>query len=129
MPKRFQLREQPIIAFVATCDPVRARKFYAEVLGLPLVSEEMPFALVFDVQGIMLRVTIVQELTPAGYTVLGWCVPGIAQAAKALKEAGVQFERYPGMKQDELGVWTSPSGAKIAWFNDPDGNTLSISEH
>lgn len=129
MAANFQLREQRIIAFVATCDPDRAKKFYRDTLGLRLVSEQRPFALEFDVNGIMLRVTIVDEFKPAGFTVLGWQVPQIKAAAKALTKAGVKFERYPGMDQDELGVWNSPSGARIAWFKDPDGNTLSISEH
>jgi catechol 2,3-dioxygenase-like lactoylglutathione lyase family enzyme len=129
MPKKFQLREQPIMAFVATCDPERAKKFYRDTLGLRLVSEQLPFALVLDAHGIMLRVTIVKKLKPAGFTVLGWQVPKIEVAAKALTKAGVEFERYPGMEQDELGVWSSPNGARVAWFKDPDGNILSISEH
>jgi catechol 2,3-dioxygenase-like lactoylglutathione lyase family enzyme len=129
MAAKFQLREQPIIAFVATCDPDRAKKFYRDTLGFKLVSEQLPFALEFDANGIMLRVTIVKKFKPAGFTVLGWQVPKIKAAAKALTKAGVKFERYSGMDQDELGVWNSPSGARIAWFKDPDGNTLSISEH
>ena len=118
-----------MIAFVATRDPALAKEFYRDTLGLRLVSEELPFALVFDLNGIMLRVTIVKDVKPAGYTILGWQVPDIAAGAKALQKAGVRFERYPGMDQDESGIWTSPSGAKVAWFKDPDGNTLSISEH
>ena len=129
MPKKFRLREQHIIAFIATRDPAGAKKFYSGTLGLPLVSEELPFALVFDAHGTMLRVTVVKTLSPAGYTVLGWQVPDIAVAAKDLRKAGVQFERYPGMQQDELGIWTSPGGSRVAWFKDPDGNTLSLSEH
>ncbi len=117
------------MAFVATCDPDRARKFYCDALGLPLIHDELPFALVFDVGGTMLRVTVVESLKPAPFTVLGWQVPDIATAVKALQSAGVEFQRYAGMPQDELGVWTSPSGAKIAWFKDPDGNTLSLSQH
>ena len=95
---------------VATSDPDRAKKFYRDTLGLRLVSEEMPFALVFDAHGTMLRVTIVKKLSPARYTVLGWQVPNIVAAAKALLEAGVRFERYQGMQQDELGIWSSPGG-------------------
>jgi hypothetical protein len=94
-----------------------------------LVSEELPFALVFDAHGIVLRVTIVKKLKPAGYTVLGWQVPRIKAAAKALTKAGVVFERFPGMQQDDLGIWSSPNGGRVAWFKDPDGNTLSVSEH
>ena len=129
MPDKFQLGEQHVIAFIATSDPDRAKKFYRDTLGLRLVSEELPFALVFDANGIMLRVTIVEKVKPAGYTVLGWQVPKIKPAAEALAKAGVVFERFPGMDQDDLGIWSSPSGAKVAWFKDPDGNTLSISEH
>jgi catechol 2,3-dioxygenase-like lactoylglutathione lyase family enzyme len=129
MPEQFQLREQRIIAFVATRDPARAKRFYSDTLGLPLMSEEIPFALVFDAHGTMLRVTIVKELSAAEYTVLGWQVLSIVVAAKSLQKAGVRFERYQGMLQDELGIWTSPGGGKVAWFKDPDGNTLSISEH
>ena len=114
---------------VATRDAARAMRFYRDTLGLRLVSEQMPFALVFDAHGTMLRVTIVKEVRAAGYTVLGWQVPDIAVATKALQEAGIRFERYSGMEQNELGIWTSPGGGKVAWFKDPDGNTLSISEH
>jgi catechol 2,3-dioxygenase-like lactoylglutathione lyase family enzyme len=89
----------------------------------------MPFALVYDAHGTMLRVTIVKKVNTAGYTVLGWKVPSILAAANALSAAGVRFERYQGMEQDDLGIWTSPGGGKIAWFKDPDGNTLSISQH
>jgi catechol 2,3-dioxygenase-like lactoylglutathione lyase family enzyme len=115
------------VAFVATANPSSAKAFYGNVLGLPLVSED-DFALVFDANGTMLRVQIVKELRPAPYTALGWSVPGIHAAAAGLQAAGVQFERYPWMRQDEQGVWTSPSGAKIAWFKDPDGNVLSLTE-
>lgn len=129
MPTAFRLAETDIIAFVATRDPGRAKDFYERILGLPLVSDELPFALVFDAHGTMLRVTAVRELTPAGYTVLGWKVTDIAAAAKAMNQAGVHFERFPGMEQDEAGIWSASGGAKVAWFKDPDGNTLSISQH
>jgi hypothetical protein len=76
----------------------------------------------------MLRVTIGEKVAVAPYTVLGWQVGNIVATAKALQKAGVKFERYQGMAQDELGVWSAPSGAKVAWFKDPDGNTLSITE-
>ena len=126
---QFCLGEEPIIAFVASSDPAAARAFYRDQLGLRLVSEELPFALVFDAHGTMLRVTIIKEVTPASYTVLGWRVSDIALAAKALQQAGVKFERYVGMEQDERGIWTAPGGTRVAWFKDPDGNTLSLSEH
>ena len=121
------LGTQQLVAFVATRDPSRAKKFYRDILGLPLVSED-EFALVFDTAGTMLRVTRVQEVAAAKYTVLGWRVRDIVTTAKDLQKVHVTLERYPGMQQDELGIWNSPSGARVAWFKDPDGNTLSITQ-
>jgi catechol 2,3-dioxygenase-like lactoylglutathione lyase family enzyme len=115
------------VAFVATAAPKKAKKFYRDTLGLRLVDEN-PFALVFDVNGTMLRVTQVDKVVVAGYTVLGWDVPDIIDIVTRLKKAGVTFQRYNGMGQDKLGIWRSPSGAKVAWFKDPDGNTLSVTE-
>jgi len=129
MAKPFRLSDHNIIGFIASSDPERAKRFYGEKLALPLTEDQMPFALVYDAHGTMLRVTIVKKVHPAGYTVLGWKVPNIVTAAKGLTAAGVEFERYAGMEQDELGIWTSPGGGKVAWFKDPDGNTLSISQH
>jgi catechol 2,3-dioxygenase-like lactoylglutathione lyase family enzyme len=116
-----------LIGFVATQNPARACQFYAETLGLELVSDD-PFALVFDVNGTMLRVQKVQEVVPAKYTALGWEVSDIAAVVKELTKRGVRFERYEGLAQDALAVWTSPSGAKVAWFKDLDGNVLSLSQ-
>jgi predicted enzyme related to lactoylglutathione lyase len=121
------LKSRPIVAFVATTDPKRAKAFYAKTLGLRLVSED-GFALVFDAGGTMLRVAVVKTLQPAGYTVLGWIVPDIAKAARDLVKRGVMFQRYEGMLQDDLGIWSSPGGARVAWFSDPEGNTLSLTE-
>lgn len=121
------LESQKLIAFVATRDPDRAKAFYRDILGLKFVSQDR-FALVFDAGGTMLRVTTVQELTPPQYTVLGWQVPDVLGVAKSLQTKGIHFERYPGMQQNEVGVWNSPNGASVAWFKDPDGNTLSITQ-
>jgi catechol 2,3-dioxygenase-like lactoylglutathione lyase family enzyme len=130
MQEPFELGNHPVIAFIATRDAERARAFYRDILGLDLVLDQLPVALVFDACGTMLRVTPVKELHPAPYTVLGWQVQDIGAAAKTMVEAGVHFERYPGLEQDELGIWTAPGGAaRVAWFKDPDGNTLSISQH
>ncbi len=115
------------MAFVATSDAARAKVFYRDTLGLRLIREDR-FALVFDADGTMLRVTTVPEVVAASYTVLGWQVPNIVQTAKRLQKAGVTLARYPGMKQDARGVWSSPGGAKVAWFKDPDGNTLSVTQ-
>lgn len=121
------LKSRPIVAFVATTDPKRAKIFYAKTLGLRLISED-GFALAFDAGGTMLRVAIVNALRPAGYTVLGWIVPDVAKAVRALARRGVKFQRYEGMPQDDLGIWSSPSGARVAWFTDPEGNTLSLTQ-
>jgi catechol 2,3-dioxygenase-like lactoylglutathione lyase family enzyme len=121
------LKSRPIIAFVATKTPSRAKAFYAKTLGLKLISED-DFAIVFDAGGTMLRVAIVQELQPAGYTVLGWIVPDIRRAAVDLAKRRVKFQKYSFLDQDDLGIWTSPSGARVAWFLDPDGNTLSLTQ-
>lgn len=129
MGQDFRLSDHDIIGFVATSDPERARAFYGDKLGLPLIEEQLPFALVYDAHGTMVRVGIVKEVHAAGYTVLGWKVPDIVAAANGLIAAGIKFERYPGMQQDELGIWRAPGGASVAWFRDPDGNTLSISQH
>jgi catechol 2,3-dioxygenase-like lactoylglutathione lyase family enzyme len=117
-----------IIGFVTIVDVARARDFYRDTLGLRLVMEEPPFALVFEANGIMLRLGMAKKLPPAHGTVLGWQVPEIAATVKSLVRAGVCFERYEGMEQDELGIWTSPTGAMVAWFRDPDGNILSVTE-
>ena len=116
-----------LIAFAATTDLDRARVFYEQVLGLA-VTEQTDLACVFDVNGIMLRVTAVPEVARAGYTVLGWRVADITAAVRELSARGVTFLRFDGMDQDADGVWTSPGGGRIAWFADPDGNTLSLTQ-
>ena len=70
-----------------------------------------------------------EQAANAPYTVLGWDVLDIDRTVAELTERGVAFTRYPGMAQDEHGVWTAPSGSRIAWFRDPDGNVLSIAQH
>src|SRR5436305_72182 len=114
------LATAPIIAFVATSKPTRAKAFYRDTLKLKLVSED-DFALVFDAAGVMLRVVKVARPTIAPYTVLGWQVKDIAATMRTLRRRGVRFQRYKGMPQDKSRVWTSPGSAKIAWFKDPDG--------
>lgn len=121
------LRGADVIAFVSTADMARARAFYADVLGLAL-TDENPFALVFDANGTMLRVTATDAVVKATYTVLGWRVGDIVASARELSGHGVELVRYDGMGQDELGIWTTPSGDRVAWFRDPDGNTLSLTQ-
>ena len=121
------LSHSRLVGFVATAKPAEARSFYQGVLGLPLV-EEGPFALVFDANGTTLRVQIVRSVSPAPYTALGWQVEDIRTTIRALAARGVIFERYDGLVQDGQGIWTSPDGSRVAWFKDPDGNTLSLTE-
>jgi catechol 2,3-dioxygenase-like lactoylglutathione lyase family enzyme len=121
------LHSSDVIAFVATTDPERARRFYEAALGLPLLRDE-PFALVFDANGTTLRVQKVRELHPAPYMILGWKVPDVRATVSSLEARGIRFERYPGLVQDDVGVWTSPSGARVAWFKDPDGHILSLTQ-
>lgn len=121
------LAKSDIIAFVTTADGNRARKFYEGVLGLKVV-EDTPFAMEIDANGTMLRVAKAQKVVTAPYTVLGWKVGNIEAEIRELAAKGVHFERYEGLGQDEIGIWASPSGAKVAWFKDPDGNTLSLTQ-
>ncbi len=118
-----------IVAFVPTTDPAKARAFYELVLGLRLIEDEKPFALVFDANGTMIRVTTVQEHHPQPFTVLGWDVASIESTVRQLTAAGVVFLRYPGVNEsDPLGIWSSPNGARVAWFHDPDRNVLSLTQ-
>jgi catechol 2,3-dioxygenase-like lactoylglutathione lyase family enzyme len=118
-----------IVAFVPTRDSGKAKAFYEGVLGLRFVKDD-GFALVLDANGIMVRVAKVPApFTPAQFTILGWQVTQIEKVAKALQEKGVHFERFGFFEQDALGIWTAPTGEKVAWFKDPDGNVLSVSQH
>jgi len=112
----------------ATSAP-QAIAFYRDLLGLTLVEDQSPFALVFDANGTMLRVTFVGSFTPQQFTVLGWHVPDIDSAVTALLAAGLTFTRYPGLNDaTPLPIWTTPNGARIAWFPDPFGNVLSLTQ-
>jgi catechol 2,3-dioxygenase-like lactoylglutathione lyase family enzyme len=118
-----------VMAFVATKDPARARTFYERTLGLRLVADES-FALVFVANGTMLRVQKVAEVAVAKYTALGWEVPDIRTAIEGLAARGVSMEQFEleFFTQDEAGIWTAPDGTKVAWFTDPDGNILSLTQ-
>lgn len=118
-----------IVAFVPTRDAEKARVFYEGVLGLRFVKDD-GFALVLDANGIMVRVAKVPpQFTPAEFTILGWQVSDIENVVAGLQGKGVQFERFGFFEQDKLGIWTAPTGEKVAWFKDPDGNILSLSQH
>lgn len=118
-----------IVAFLVSTKPDAAIGFYRDKLGFKLVSDD-DFALVFDANGTMLRIVKMKEgqFHPAVYTVLGWDVDDATRTVAELTKRGIAFERYPGVPQDKDGVWASPSGAKVAWFKDPDTNVLSITE-
>lgn len=121
------LAKQNLMAFVATQRAADALVFYRDVLGLRFVSDD-PFALVFESGSVTLRIQKVQAHAPLPYTALGWQVQNIAVEVAELTTKGARFERFPGMDQDESGVWNSPSGARVAWFKDPDGNVLSLTQ-
>ena len=121
------LARSRLVAFVDCRDLRITGDFYGDVLGLPLV-EASEFALVFDAAETELRVTRVDTIVAAPYTVLGWRVESIDDAVDRLAAAGIQFARYAGMAQNERGIWTSPGGSRIAWFHDPDANTLSLQQ-
>lgn len=121
------LQKATITAFVATANPKRAKKFYKTTLGLRLLTDDK-FALAFDSNGIQLRIQKVEKVLPHPFTALGWQVSNIRKAMVGLSKRGVSFERYSFLQQDELGVWLAPSGTKLAWFKDPDGNLLSLAE-
>jgi catechol 2,3-dioxygenase-like lactoylglutathione lyase family enzyme len=116
-----------LIAFVPTKDMGRARRFYETVLGLPKEGES-PVACAFRANGVLVRVIVVEQLEPFPFTLLGWSVKDIAATVGGLTTRGVVFERFEGIEQDELGVWRSPGGAQVAWFKDPDANTLSLTQ-
>jgi catechol 2,3-dioxygenase-like lactoylglutathione lyase family enzyme len=120
-----ELSNADLVAFVATTDAARARAFYEGVLGLTVVHDD-PFACVVDAHGTTVRITTVPERAEAGYTVLGWKVDDLDDTVDELTAHGIEFLRFDGMEQDTRGVWTAPSGDRIAWFQDPDGNTLSL---
>ena len=121
------LEGKSLIAFVPTVKPAAAKAFYKDILRLKLLSEDS-FAMVFDANGTILRVTTVRELKPQEFTILGWNVDDIVSTIKSLNQKNIICERYGFFEQDDLGIWVSPNGAKVAWFKDADGNILSITE-
>jgi catechol 2,3-dioxygenase-like lactoylglutathione lyase family enzyme len=121
------LDDAALVAFAATTQPDASRTFYADTLGLTM-TEDSPFALVFDANGTTLRIQKVQEMAPPGHTVLGWEVADMTATIESLTAAGVEFVHFDPLPQDAHGVWTTPDGTRVAWFRDPDGNLLSLTE-
>ncbi|HEY5437521.1 MAG TPA: VOC family protein [Acidimicrobiales bacterium] len=122
------LGDAEFVGFITVRDLDVARTFYEETLGLHFITQ-MSAALLFDANGVRLRVTKIDELSPQPFTVAGWSVRDIEAMVDALLAKGVTFRRYEGLDQDERGIWMTPAGGKVAWFNDPDGNLLSLSFH
>ena len=121
------LNASRLVCFVATADADRARAFYRDVLGLALI-EDGGYALVFGANGTQLRVQRVEAVAPHPYTALGWEVDDVTASVRALAARGVAMARFPGLPLDADGIWDTPDGSRVAWFHDPDGNTLSISQ-
>lgn len=117
-----------IVTFLLTKNPEASLRFYRDTLGFNFLRDD-GFALVFDAHGTMLRISKMPEFTPPRNTVLGWEVKDIAATVGEFTRKGVAFERYPNMGQDDDGIATFPTGDKVAWFKDPDGNVLSFSQH
>ena len=122
------LSEPQITAFVSTIQPEISKQFYRDILGLQIVTEDA-YAIELKGNGAMLRITTVQELKPQPFTVLGFKIEQIELQVKSLSDKGVKFEKYDHFDQNDLGIWTSPSKAKVAWFKDPDGNLISVTEY
>jgi len=122
------LSQSNVMGFVPTRDGATARKFYEDMLGLRFISDD-DFAVVMESNETTIRITKMKEFTPAPYTILGWRVENIESEVQSLVERGVSFQRYPYFEQSELGIWSAPGGTKVAWFLDPDGNLLSLSQH
>ena len=127
MTKPNDLVSAKLVAFLPTRDAERARAFYESRLGLTFLNDDS-FALIFNANGTMLRIVRAGNFTPAPFTVLGWHVADIVGTVAQLRERGIAFQNFPGLEQDENDVWTAPGGTKVAWFLDPDGNVLSISQ-
>ena len=121
------LAEFDLVAHVGVADAARSRRFYGEVLGLPVVDED-PFAVTVAVHGRLLRLAAVGTPVPAPYSVLAWSVDDVAAVVDGLVARGVEFARYDGLDQDDRGIWTAPDGTRVAWFLDPDGNNLSLAQ-
>lgn len=122
------LASSKMIGFVPTKNSSKARTFYEGKLGFQFVSDDQ-FALVMKAGENMVRIAKTKDFTPAAYTVLGWEVKKIEKVVSWLKGRGVVFEKYPFIQNQESGIWETPNGDKVAWFKDPDGNVLSVSEH
>ena len=122
------LSSAKMMGFVLTKDYDKARAFFEGKLGFAFVSLDQ-FALVMKAGENMIRISKVPNSTALQSTVLGWEVQDVEAVVKWLKGQGVDCEKYPFVQDKELGIWSTPNGDKVAWFKDPDGNVLSVSQH
>lgn len=117
-----------MVGFVPTKDYDKARAFYEGKLGFEFVSLDQ-YALVVSVGGHKIRIAKVPNFTPLQGTILGWEVEKIEAVVAWLRDRGVSTEKYSFVQDQELGIWTTPNGDRVAWFKDPDGNILSVAHH
>ncbi len=122
------LHSAKLVGFVPVQNLERAKTFYAGLLDRPVIHEDA-FGATLDANGALLRISQVGAHQPASFTILGWEVLDIHQAVEELARQGVRFEKFDKIQQDELQIWNAPDGSRVAWFKDPDGNILSVSQH
>jgi len=121
------LDKADLVAFIPTLNLTQAKAFYGTMLGLPMEGES-PVAITFDANGTTVRAVLVERFTPFPFTIIGWTVQDIGASVQEITARGIAFERFDGIQQDQLGVWRSPGGAQVAWFKDPFGNTISLTQ-
>jgi catechol 2,3-dioxygenase-like lactoylglutathione lyase family enzyme len=122
------LSDKTLKAFIPATDAGKAKAFYRDILGLELLSED-EYGMDFDANASLFRISIVRQYNPQPFTIMGWNVPDIFSIIRLLNQRGIYCEIYPSLNQDKSGVWISPAETKVAWFKDPEGNILSVSEH
>jgi catechol 2,3-dioxygenase-like lactoylglutathione lyase family enzyme len=122
------LSSAKLIGFIPIKDYDAARAFYEGKLQCEFVSHDQ-YALVLRAGPHMIRVVKLPNYTPLQATILGWEVPDVPAAVQWLASRGVATEKYPWVSDKETGIMTFPNGDKVAWFKDPDGNVLSVSQH
>jgi catechol 2,3-dioxygenase-like lactoylglutathione lyase family enzyme len=122
------LGRAPYVGFIPVSGISSIREFYVKTLGLTFVHED-DFALVVDAHGTTIRITPVPDFAPQPFTIAGWSSEDVVSTVARMREAGVVFQLFDGLDQDELGIWHAPGGDLVAWFRDPEGNVLSISGH
>ena len=101
--------------------------FYRDTLGLEVTEQEGGLTLHLKGAGDVF-VYPKPDHTPATFTILNFSVDDVDAKVEEMSERGIEFERYEGISQDELGIARGDFGPTIAWFTDPAGNILSVLE-